>query len=296
MKQFAKRLAPLAAALAALMQAGTASAIELDAGDYTPLPAGTTALVLYGQHTTRDKLYSQGNRLPINPQLDSTVGILRAVRFMEVGGLIIDPQFLLPFGRLSAKDDIAGLGSKNSVGDLILASAIWFTKPGDKNHFAITPYLYLPTGSYDRNQTLGLGENRYKFALQAGGIAELAPLILWDYAADVTLFGKNDDYNNGTGGRTTMKQKPLYQLQTQLRYQLSPALDLRAALFHSFGGETKVGGVDQNNRLSTTKFNVGTAWFMKPDLQLIATYGRDIHVREGFKANNQINLRLLKLY
>lgn len=296
MRQFFKRLAPLAAALTVLTQAGTASAIEFDAGDYTPMPAGTTALLLYGQHTTRDRLYSQGNRQAINPQLNSTVGILRAVRYMEVGGLIVDSQFLLPFGRLNAKDDIAGLGSKSSVGDLILASAIWFTKPGDKNHFAITPYLYVPTGSYDRNQSLGLGENRYKFALQAGGIVELAPGINWDYGGDVTFFGKNDDYNDGAGGATTLKQKPLYQLQTHLRYQLSPTLDLRGGLFHTFGGETKVGGVDQSNRQSTTKFNVGMAWFAQPDLQLIATYGRDIHVREGFEANNQINLRLLKLY
>lgn len=37
MKQFFKRLAPLATALAALAQAGTASAIELDAGDYLSL-------------------------------------------------------------------------------------------------------------------------------------------------------------------------------------------------------------------------------------------------------------------
>src|SRR5256885_13028978 len=51
-------------------------------------------------------------------------------------------------------------------------------------------------------------------------IVQLAPGIHWDYAGDVTLFGKNDDFNNGAGGRTEMKQKPLYQLQTHLRYQL----------------------------------------------------------------------------
>ena len=41
---------------------------------------------------------------------------------------------------------------------------------------------------------------------------------------------------------------------------------------------------------------MGTAWFMQPDLQLIATYGRDIHVREGFKANNQVNLLIMHLF
>jgi hypothetical protein len=30
--------------------------------------------------------------------------------------------------------------------------------------------------------------------------------------------------------------------------------------------------------------------------ELIAPYGRDIKVREGFKINNQVNLRLLTLF
>ncbi|MGJ7498054.1 transporter [Variovorax sp. RT4R15] len=132
-QQAFKQLAPLAAALAA----APARAVDLDAGDYTALPADTNALVVYGQHATRDKLYSKGNKVLSNPGLDSDVGILRGVHFMDIGGYIVDPQFLLPFGRLKGKDDTSALGSKSSIGDLILASAIWFTKPGVKTHFAI---------------------------------------------------------------------------------------------------------------------------------------------------------------
>ena len=296
MKQASKQLAAMAVAFLALTLAAPASAVDLDAGDYTALPGGTNALVIYGHYATRDELYSKGNQVPINPRLDSEIGILRGVHFMDVGGHIIDPQFLLPFGRLSAKDDISALGSKSGVGDLILASAIWFTRPGDKTHFAITPYLWLPTGTYDRNQPLSLGEHRYKFALQAGYSTELAPRVNWDLAGDVTLFGKNTDANDGQGGATTLKQKALYEFQTHLRYQLTPVLDLRVGLFHTFGGETELGGVNQGDRQITTKFNVGTAWFVAPTVQLIATYGRDIKVREGFKINNQVNLRLLTLF
>lgn len=282
--------------LAAAIGATPAHAVDLDAGDYTALPAGTNALVVYAQQATRNKLYSKGDRVPINAGLDSSVGILRGVHFMEIGGLIADPQFLLPFGHLKGKNDTAGLGSASSVGDLILASAFWLTKPGAKTHFAITPYLWLPTGQYDRNDPLSLGENRYKFALQAGYITELAPGINLDLAADVTLFSKNDEVNDGAGGTTTLKQKPLYAAQAHLRYQLSPTLDLRTALFHTAGGKTELGGVDQDNRQSTTKFNVGAAWFAAPTVQLIATYGRDLSTREGFKVNNQLNLRLLTLF
>jgi hypothetical protein len=81
------------AAAAALILVPTVARADVDAGDYTALPAGTNLGLAYYQHATRDRLYSQGNRLPINPGLDSDVGILRGVHFMELGGYVIDPQF-----------------------------------------------------------------------------------------------------------------------------------------------------------------------------------------------------------
>lgn len=85
-------------------------------------------------------------------------------------------------------------------------------------------------------------------------------------------------------------------MQAHLRYQLSPTMDLRGALFHTAGGETTLGGVNQDDHQATTKFNIGIAWFAAPTAQLIATYGRDLKTREGFQINNQLNLRLLKLF
>jgi len=289
-------LAALATVAAATLMSPAAQAIDVDAGDYTALPAGTNLLLVYGQHATRDKLYSQGNQVPINAGLDSTVGILRGVHFMDIGGYIVDPQFLLPFGKLKGKNDTAGLGSESGVGDLLLAATVWLTKPGAKTHFGITPFVSVPVGDYDRNKALNLGENRWKFILGAGYITEIAPGWNLDIVGDFTIFGKNDDVNDGLGGVTTLKQKPLYELQTHLRYQLSPTLDLRGGLFHTFGGETKVGGVNQDNRTATTKFNVGTAWFAAPTVQLLATWGRDIKAREGFKIDNELHLRLLKIF
>jgi len=273
-----------------------AHALDVEAGDYTALPAGTNLALVYYQHGTRNQLYSQGNRVPINAGLDSDIGLLRMVRFIDVGGFIVDPQFLLPFGKLKGKNDTAGLGSESGVGDLIAGATVWLTRPGAKTHFGITPFIYLPTGDYDRNRPLNLGENRTKFLLSAGYITELAPGLNLDVVGDFTIFGKNDDANDGFGGATTLKQKPLYEVQTHLRYNLSPTLDLRGALFYTFGGETKLGNVDQDNRTATLKFNIGSGVFVTPTTQLLATYGRDIKAREGFKINNQINLRVLQIF
>jgi hypothetical protein len=260
-------------ALAAMAACATfkAHAVDIDAGDYTALPPGTTLGMVYYQHATRDSLYANGEQAPIRPRLTSDIAIARGVHFMKLGDYVIDPQFLLPFGRLSASRDIAAMGRNTGVGDLMLAATLWLTKPGDKEHFGITPFIWLPTGQYNRNDPLSLGENRWKAALQAGWIKPLA-------------------------SSATLKQKAQFQFQGLLRYHLSDTSDLRLGLSHLTGGETRVNGVAQNDRQSTTKVSFGGAVFVAPKTQLLATVGRDLHVRQGFKENARINLRLLQVF
>ncbi|WP_373806624.1 transporter [Delftia acidovorans] len=282
-------------ALAAMAACATfnAHAVDIDAGDYTALPPGTTLGMVYYQHATRDSLYANGDQAPIRPRLTSDIGIARGVHFMKLGDYVIDPQFLLPFGRLSASRDIAAMGSNTGVGDLMLAATLWLTKPGDKEHFGITPFVWLPTGQYNRNDPLSLGENRWKAALQAGWIKPLGKSVTMDLAADVTVFGKNDDFGAHSA---TLKQKAQFQFQGLLRYHLSDTSDLRLGLSHLTGGETQVNGVAQGDRQSTTKVSFGGAVFVAPKTQLLATVGRDLHVRQGFKENARINLRLLQVF
>lgn len=268
-----------------------AHAIDVDAGDYTALPAGTKLGLVYYQHAQRNALYANGNKAPGNNRLDSDVGILRGVTYIDIGGYIVDPQFLLPFGKLKAKGDVSALGSTSDVGDLILAATVWFNKPGEKTNFGITPFIFAPTGGYDKNRGLNLGENRWKFALQAGYITPLTDKVTMDLVADFTTFGKNNDAAGGT-----LKQKVQYQAQSFLRYHLNPTTDLRGGLSYTWGGETSLNGVDQNNKQKTSKFNVGVAHFLRPTTQVLATYGRDISVENGFRENGRLNLRLLQVF
>ncbi|HQT19175.1 MAG TPA: transporter [Thiobacillus sp.] len=286
-----------AVVLVAIAAAATgAQAVDVDAGDYTALPAGTNLGLVYYQHAERNKLYSGGNQVPINAGLDSDVGILRGVHFMKIGDYIVDPQFLLPFGKLKGKDGLSALGSGSGTGDLILAATAWLVNdPKAKTYFGITPFLFLPTGTYDRSKALNLGENRWKFALQGGYITPLSESVTLDMIGDVTVFGKNDDFGAGATSQT-LKQKAQFQVQSYLRYHVSPAFDLRAGLSHTWGGETTVNGVNQNDRGATSKFSLGGAYFIGPKTQLLATYGRDMDVRQGLKESGRINLRVLQIF
>lgn len=289
-----KKMARALVFTAAVSAVSGAHAVDVDAGDYTALPAGTNLGLLYFQHAQRDKLYSAGDRVPINPGLDSDVGILRGVHFMDIGGFIVDPQFLLPFGKLKGKDDLSALGSGSGTADLILAATTWLVNDAKaRTYFGITPFLFLPTGTYDRNKSLNLGENRWKFALQGGYITGLTDAITMDLIGDVTVFGENDDFGPTS---QTLKQKSQFQGQAYLRYNINPGFDLRAGLSYTAGGETKVDGVSQNDRLATSKFTLGGSYFVGPKTQVMVNYGQDIKVRQGLKESGRINLRLLQIF
>lgn len=289
-------VAATAAVAAACGLPTTAHAVDVDAGDYTTLSPGTNLGVVYYQHASRKSMYANGQKIPLNGRLTSDIGILRGVHFTEMGGVIANPQFLLPFGRLEGKGDLASLGSNSGVGDIILASAFFGTKPGENSQFAVMPYVWLPTGQYDRNDPLSLGENRWKFALQAGHITAVTKNILIDLVGDFTIFGRNKDANDGTGGSTVLKQKPLFDLQAHLRYQMAPTTDLRFQIAHAYGGETKLGSVWQGNRLSTTRAKLGISHFFEPKTQLLVSYNRDLSVRNGFEINNGFQVRLLHVF
>lgn len=284
----------LALALCSALAAPQIHAVDVDAGDYTALPAGTNLAMLYYQHASRDALYASGHKVPIKARLDSQVGIARGVHFTEIGGYIVDPQFLLPFGKMKGKNDLSAMGSASGVGDLILAATVWLVnQPQTGTYFGITPFIYAPTGNYDHKDALNLGENRWKFALQAGFITKLAEKVSFDLVGDFTLHGKNNKYGPD---KLTMKQKAAMQFQSYLRYHLSDSWDLRVGVSHTVGGETKLAGISQGDRLRTTKFSVGTAWFPAPDVQLLANYGRDSSVRNGLREDDRFNLRVMKLF
>ncbi len=290
------RAAALSAAVgtALALAAPAAKAVDVDAGDYTALPAGTNLFIAYAQFASRDGVYAGGNEAVPGAELDSQVGILRGVHFMQMGRFIVDPQFLLPFGKLDAGGTTSALGDTSGIGDLILAATVWLVNdPDNKRYFGVTPFLFLPTGSYDKNRALNLGENRWKFALQGGYIQGLGEKFSLDVIGDFTIYGKNDDFG-ATG--VDMKQDASFQFQTFLRYHVTPTFDLRAGVSRTWGGETEVDGIDSGDRTQISKWQVGASYFVTPSVQLMANYGRDASVRDGFKEDSRINLRLLKVF
>lgn len=282
------------AAVAAASVMAPAHAIDTDPGDWAAPPAGTNLLLVYAQHANRDSLYTDGHKTS-NANLSSDVAILRYVRPVEVSGMVVAPQVLLPWAGLRTGGVVEGLGNAAGMGDLILASPVWIAREdaASRNSFAIAPYLVLPTGDYEKGKDLNIGENRWKAILQFGGTYQLSQKLDAEGAIDATIFGKNKEAGVGSD---ILEQSAIYQLQGSLNWHHSPGTLLAVGLSHSMGGRQKINGVSLENRMESTKLAVTASTFVAPSVQVMMSLGRDLKVDNGFKESSRVNFRILKVF
>lgn len=280
--------------LAALFPALCAEALEVAPGDYEQLPAGTTLGVIYYQHAKTDARYADGDKASSDFKVTSDISILRMLHVIALSDRVtIDPQFLLPFGRVSGDGDASALGSSNGVGDLTLAAPIRLRLNDARDIIGLTPYLYVPIGSYDNDDGLNLGENRWKFDLQLGYVKHFGQKWALDLVGDVIWYGDNDDYGAGSMRK---EQKVSYAAQLMGRYILDERTTFGVGVGRNWGGETRIDGLDQDDETKTTNFRVTATSFVTPRDQLQLQLGRDLAVENGTREDLRINLRYARVF
>lgn len=272
-----------------------AQALEISPGDYEVYPVGLNIGVVYFQQAKRSNLNVNGNEVSNDFNLDSNVALLRYIRPFRVNDTTtVDFNAILPIVDLDTSGDASGLGDANGAGDLVLGAAFKrLLDPKTRDALSLGFYANLPTGSYNSNDPLNVGENRYSLVVQAAHVKHFNEKWALDTAADVQLFGKNDEF---TPGKVDLKQKPRYELQAHLSYKTAPTTNYGIGIGHVIGGETKVAGVDQDNRLKTTYLRLSASHFVNKTNQLQIQLGRDLSVENGPEEKGRINLRWAKLF
>ncbi|HEV8078248.1 MAG TPA: transporter, partial [Marinobacter sp.] len=269
--------------------------IATDPGDYTPLPAGVNLAILYGQHTTRDAVYANGNKAPVDAGLDTTIGLARLVHYMDIGGVIVDPQIIVPFGKVELKEPFGPLQptSETGVGDPIIGATAWFlNNPDDQEWAGLSAFVSVPVGQYEAAKgPVNVGENRWKGIFQAAYVKHLSSSVVLDLVAEYSVYGDNDDFLG-----LNREQDDAQSLQGHLRYMLPIQSHIALSYYHSFGGETTVAGLDQDDRVNTNRWLATYATFVDPTVQLQFQAGQDIDVENGFKEDTRLNFRVLKVF
>ena len=108
----------------------------------------------------------------------------------------------------------------------------------------------LPTGHYQKDKLLNLGQNRYVFLPQLGFVHNYHKWTT-EVTGEIAFFSDNEEFNNGN----TLEQKPMYILIGHLMRSFKPGQWLGVSIGSEYGGEYTLNGVDKNDK----KLNIGWA-------------------------------------
>jgi hypothetical protein len=137
-----------------------------------------------------------------------------------------------------------------------------------KTRMGVSISAQLPLGDYHDDKLINLGSNRYTFRPQLGIVHETGK---WSFEATGTawLFTENDDFFNGN----KLEQDPLYTLETHVVRNHKPGVWTAAGMGYSYGGESKVNGIESNNRQSYFGWGLSFGYSLTPKLGISLAYG-----------------------
>jgi hypothetical protein len=269
-----------------------------DIGDgpraYLPPPINTNVFTLYGMKISGNSMFNSGI---INPNLDLDVDLLvgQYTRTMSIADHYVSITAVQPAGKLTSTVSLpnaARLSSKtesDGLADtqLLLTGGIYNLPPLTlqnysqyKPSFAVggLARLTLPTGEYNEQQSANLGSNRYSLQLGSPitfgfGESFLDPkLTTIDFLPSITFFGDNNDAFNAD----TIKQKPLYKLESHITHNVNPGLWLSIDGIYSYGGETKTDGQSNDNTQRSLNMAATLGLQFSKSFGLKLSYGKTI--------------------
>lgn len=270
-----------------------AAEIATDPGDYKPLPPGATIGILYLQHAERDAYYGSAARLPGRFRLQTDIGLARIVHYTKAGNYVFNPQVILPFGRVELKTPFGPLGpvSASGTGDPIVGGTLWVLNE-EARSLGLSAFVSMPLGRYEGNRgPVNVGENRWKGIFQAGYVVGLRKNWTLDLVGETALYGDNNDF---LGLRR--EQSASYGVQAHVRYSLSQRSSVAVSYLQDFGGETRLAGVHQDDRMNNRRWEIGYATFVAPTLQLMVEAGKGGKTVNGARESSRFNLRLVQVF
>ncbi|MDD2869779.1 transporter [Neomegalonema sp.] len=286
-------LAPLAAG-AFLHGAAAASASDIAPGDYVAAPPGSNLFLLYLKGATSGDLHNELAGDVPDSKLDTTVALLRYVRYEEIAGTPVAVQAIRPVGAIpDVRIGGANPPTAEGFGDLTLAATVFpvntaMTEPYGTS-LGATLYVGTPTGAYDPGE-VSLGSGTWTLTPQIGVTQNLGPGWFFDGALDVAF--RLDHTENGD----RYARDPAWQVQGYLRRNLTDKVSLALGYSGLFGGASSVNGADDGSRTRADQIRVFGSAFVTPTLQLQAMIGTDLHASGGFRQDLNAELRLLKIF
>ena len=267
----------------------TIDAQELEPRAINNLPLGTN-FVIAGYN------YAQGNllmdpALPIE-DLNSNIhsgllGYVRSIRFFDLSAKV---DMVIPYvlgDWQGSIDDNSGFRTQNGFGDLRLRFSFNFLgskamniaefknyKP--ENVSGISIQIIVPTGSYDPEELINIGSNRWVIKPQWGYARNLDKWIIESYVG-IWLFSKNTNFLNGN----ELSQKPLYTFKVHVIRELPKNMWLALNLGYGIGANTELNGITRDTEISSARLGLIYALPIAQKHTLKFAYNSGIRFKRG---------------
>lgn len=228
---------------------------DLEPRRWTPLPIGTNVLGIGIANIEGDILFDPV-LLVEDAKFDAKTAGVSYVRSFSLAGKTARFDVLVPW--LNARwegllDGVPTTVNRVGLGDSRLRLSVNLLgpppmKPGQyREYMASHPVrtvagvaiaVWVPTGEYQDDKLLNLGQNRFIFRPQAGVVHTRGP---WSYelTASAFLFTDNDDFWNGN----SREQDPLYAVQTHVVHTFKSHLWASLSAGYGWGGRSQVNDV-----------------------------------------------------
>ncbi len=272
-----------------------AGAQEIEPYDFVPLPAGTNLAVgyyVYGHNT--DFNVARGPTIK-GSGLEINVGIARYVHYFDVAGYPAGVQVVQPFGSLSAAHiDGQRLGSAFGAQNIQLSAFIWpYVNTATKSNVILAGHIFPPTGTYDKQSAVNVGDNRWRGSIQLGLSQGVTDNLAFDLSFDAQLYGDNDSY---VPGDRRLSQDPTYRAQLWANWRWSPAFTTSIGYEGLFGGSQQVNGFFDGSKTEEQRIRANAALFLTPRIQTMLELNHDVHVVGGFKQDFGTTLRVVYVF
>jgi hypothetical protein len=255
--------------------------------DYVAQKEGSTIITLYYFDSGFDGYYFHENKVS-NETLYISTEVVRLSYATNLWGYTTALVGVVIGSQAKVTDE-----TSRGFGDLRLGMTTWLINDSENKHyFAITPMISLPVGTYRPDETLNIGENRYKFTLNAGYINRLYQSNLGELFSESTLefafYGDNSNYDSGK----KMEQDYSYAFTSYVRYKPFFRFGLFVGYQFNRGGDKILDGILQNNKTNNERFMLGTEVIVNRT-QIMFRYTQDTKIDNGFIMDRQFMARFL---
>ena len=226
-----------------------------------------------------------------NNDITINAGVFRYAYYDKIGQFPWAVSFLFPFADISAN---IGTGAGTSVnygvaqiGDQILTLSLWgIANASSKTYIGFTQYITFPYGEYKDDRVLNFGSNMWQFKEELGISQGFGPFQI-EINPNVTFFTNNNDY---TAADLTLTKDNVYAFETHLIWNINKSFWVSGFYEFQNGGETKIGGVSNGDKLNDHTAGIGVAYHITPSTQIMFKY-RDTFASENNYESKDLGLR-----